>query len=72
MTPQHAWRKSSHSDDGNCVEVACTHEPVLVRDSKNSAGPVLRFDPTQWRAFMEGLRHGGFECPTATERNKHL
>ncbi|MFG2059398.1 DUF397 domain-containing protein [Micromonospora sp. NPDC048930] len=72
MTPQHTWRKSSYSDDGNCVEVAYTHEPVLVRDSKNSAGPVLRFDPEQWHAFMEGVRDGGFVSPAVTERHKYL
>lgn len=63
MTPQHTWRKSSHSDDGNCVEVACAHEPVLVRDSKNTAGPVLRFGPEQWHAFLNGVRLDEFECP---------
>lgn len=47
------WRKSSYSGGGNggCVEVAFQVEVVAVRDSKDSAGPVLRFSPTQWRAF---------------------
>ncbi|MFI7510541.1 DUF397 domain-containing protein [Micromonospora aurantiaca] len=62
------WRKSSHSDDGNCVEVAETHEPILVRDSKNSAGPVLRFASEQWHAFTEAVRDGGFPSPTAREQ----
>ncbi|MFV2104768.1 DUF397 domain-containing protein [Micromonospora sp. LOL_024] len=64
MTHQHTWRKSSYSDDGNCVEIADTHEPVLVRDSKNSAGPVLRFDPEQWRVFTAAVRDGGFASRT--------
>lgn len=55
MTPQHTWQKSSHSDDGNCVEVAYTDEPVLVRDSTSSAGPILRFDPKQWQTFIKGF-----------------
>ncbi|PZG08046.1 DUF397 domain-containing protein [Micromonospora craterilacus] len=67
MKSQPTWRKSSRSDDGNCVEVAHTHEPVLVRDSKNTAGPVLRFAPEQWHTFMDGIRLGGFESPTAME-----
>ena len=67
MTSRPIWRKSSRSDDGNCVEVALTHEPVLVRDSKNTAGPVLRFAPEQWHAFMEGVRLGGFESLPAME-----
>ncbi|MFG1744837.1 DUF397 domain-containing protein [Micromonospora chalcea] len=45
--------KSSHSDKGHCAEVASTHEPILVRDSKNSTGPVLRFAPRQWRTFTQ-------------------
>jgi len=52
-----AWRKSSHSGDpnGNCVEVATPQEAVLVRDSKNSGGPVLAFPVVQWRAFLGAL-----------------
>ncbi|MBU8857689.1 MULTISPECIES: DUF397 domain-containing protein [unclassified Micromonospora] len=62
------WRKSSHSDDGNCVEVADTHKSILVRDSKNSAGPLLRFAPEQWRTFTQAVRDGGFPFPTAREQ----
>ena len=47
------WRKSSFSGGGNggCVEVAFSAEQVGVRDSKDVAGPVLRFSPAQWRVF---------------------
>lgn len=47
------WRKSSFSGGGNggCVEVAFSVEQVGVRDSKDVAGPVLRFSPAQWRVF---------------------
>ncbi|MEV7770974.1 DUF397 domain-containing protein [Kitasatospora sp. NPDC086791] len=49
-----AWRKSSYSSNegGQCVEVAETTEAVLVRDSKDSNGPHLTFEPTAWRAFV--------------------
>ena len=52
-----AWRKSSYSADpnGDCVEVAPTVPGVLVRDSKNSTGPVLAFPVVQWRAFLGAL-----------------
>jgi len=48
-----AWRKSSFSGatNGNCVEIAFNVEAVAVRDSKDSAGPVLQFSPVQWRVF---------------------
>lgn len=51
------WRKSSYSnsDGGNCVEVS---EPrpgaVLVRDSKNPAGPVLVVGSAAWQGFLRG------------------
>lgn len=39
--PRPTWRRSSRSNNGtDCVEVAGTLD--LVRDSKNTAGPVLR------------------------------
>jgi len=59
------WRKSSHSSSGGCVEVALgTRErDILVRDSKNRNGPVLRFSPLEWNAFINGVRDGEFELP---------
>lgn len=52
------WRKSTYSGDpnGDCVEVARAEVAVLVRDSKNAAGPVLAFPVVQWRAFLNA-RH---------------
>lgn len=54
------WRKSSRSspNGGNCVEVAHSlGGVVLVRDSKDKTGPVLTFEPTAWRAFIEMTRN---------------
>ncbi len=51
------WRKSSYSGgEGNCVEVAGDSRRVLVRDSKNSAGAVLRFSAGAWRKFAEEVK----------------
>ncbi|MET8089271.1 DUF397 domain-containing protein [Micromonospora sp. NPDC005220] len=56
-----AWRKSTRSDDGNCVEVAnAVDGTVGVRDSKNDAGPILEFRSATWSAFTGGLRVGKF------------
>ncbi|MCA1606633.1 MAG: DUF397 domain-containing protein [Acidobacteria bacterium] len=44
------WRTSSYS--GNCVEVAPAADGVLVRDSKDPAGPTLGVTTAQWRAFL--------------------
>ena len=47
------WRKASASTaNGDCVEVATVPAGVLVRDSKDPAGPRLAFTPAPWRAFL--------------------
>jgi hypothetical protein len=58
-----SWIKSSLSfSNGNCVEVATLPEGhVGVRDSKDAAGPVLRFTPSEWDAFLDGVRNGEFD-----------
>jgi hypothetical protein len=54
--PGIAWRKSPTSDTGNCVEVAVARGSVLVRDSANRGGALLRFPPVAWSAFLERAR----------------
>jgi hypothetical protein len=57
------WVKSSLSfSNGNCVEV--TDLPggsVGVRHSRDPEGPVLRFTPGEWDAFLAGARLGEFD-----------
>jgi hypothetical protein len=58
------WRKSSLSSGGdNCVEIAVAHDgSVGVRDSKQRGqGPVLEFTPTEWEAFVGGVKDGEFD-----------
>ncbi|MEV1320080.1 DUF397 domain-containing protein [Micromonospora arborensis] len=55
------WRKSTRSDDGNCVEVASAGDGTVgVRDSKNITGPILEFGPGAWSAFTGGIPAGKF------------
>ncbi|MFI6405276.1 DUF397 domain-containing protein [Streptomyces sp. NPDC050548] len=52
------WFKSSYSDSSNpsdCVEIATTPHTILVRDSKNIAGPRLTFAPDTWSGFVSGV-----------------
>ncbi|RLP90598.1 DUF397 domain-containing protein [Micromonospora sp. BL4] len=52
-----AWRKSTRSGQGECVEVADNLVGVVgVRDSKDPTGPVLTFDPQSWRAFVTAAK----------------
>jgi len=57
------WKKSSFCEDAACVEVSVGDAgmDVLVRDSKDLDGPVLRFTRDEWRAFMEGAKAGEFD-----------
>jgi hypothetical protein len=55
------WHKSSHSfSNSNCVEVAARQTPhgteQMVRDSQDSAGPVLVFSPATWHAFLRDIK----------------
>ncbi|HEX9538184.1 MAG TPA: DUF397 domain-containing protein [Streptosporangiaceae bacterium] len=51
------WRKSSYSGgQGNCVEVAPLRDGVVVRDSKNPSGSVLRFSADAWQAFVSNIK----------------
>jgi hypothetical protein len=57
------WRKSTRSggNGGDCVEVAELDDSVGLRDSKDPAGPILRFGNAAWRAFVTGVRRDMFE-----------
>jgi hypothetical protein len=57
------WRKSTKSAAENCVECATTASAVLVRDSKDPTGPVLRFDPERWTEFIAAVSDGTFAGP---------
>jgi hypothetical protein len=58
------WVKSSLSySNGACVEVAgLPGGGIGVRDSKDAEGPVLRFTPDEWHAFLGGVRNGEFDA----------
>lgn len=54
-----AWRKSSYTgEQGECVELAPLSSDVAVRDSKDPAGPILRFDRSAFAAFINQARDG--------------
>jgi hypothetical protein len=63
-----AWRKSSRSGEsgGTSVEVANGRSVpakrlILVRDSKNSEGPVLSFAGVAWASFARDLKDGRYD-----------
>lgn len=56
------WCRSSYCTgaDATCVEVAIQDANVLLRDSKDPRGPVLRFSREEWLAFLRGAAAGEF------------
>lgn len=59
------WKKASAcSNTLTCVEVFEEDGGnVLVRDGKDPDGPVLRFTPEEWAAFIIGVKYGEFDTP---------
>lgn len=55
-----AWKRSTRCDSGTCVEVASLKDGVVVRDSKDPEGPVLRFTHDEWHAFILGAQQQEF------------
>jgi Domain of unknown function (DUF397) len=48
------WRKARRSaNNGACVEVAPVGGQILIRDSKDPNGPILRCPGHSWRMFTE-------------------
>jgi hypothetical protein len=59
------WHKSRHSGtEDACVETAFLSDgDIAIRDSKDRDGPVLRYTPREWRAFIAGVKDGEFDLP---------
>jgi Domain of unknown function (DUF397) len=54
--PSVVWRRSTKTGGQNCVEVAVVGGSVLIRDSMNPDGGILRLPPTAWSAFLARAR----------------
>jgi hypothetical protein len=52
------WRTSTYSSNGGatCVEIGDGPDDVLVRDTQDRTGPVLRFSLVAWRKFANQVK----------------
>ena len=56
------WIKASASnDEGSCVEQRVADGVIEVRDTKDRSGPVLRFRPDEFAAWLDGAKRGEFD-----------
>jgi hypothetical protein len=51
-----SWRKSSASEDTDCVVVAVKRGLVMVRDSKDAGEAILALSGGDWATFMLRVR----------------
>jgi Domain of unknown function (DUF397) len=56
-----AWRKSTHSNSGGCLEVTSAKGFVRLRDSKQPHSPVLSIPPKAWTALIAQVRDSGID-----------
>jgi hypothetical protein len=52
---------SSYSDTGNCVAVRRLPSGEVVVKHSTRPGPHLLFSPTEWTAFLAGVKDGEFD-----------
>lgn len=53
-----SWRKSTYStgNGGDCVEIGKAAAGILVRDTKDRAGHVMRVSAGEWKRFVGELK----------------
>jgi hypothetical protein len=63
--PALSWRKSKHSAEGDCVEVAARMSfpdrdtgVVFVRDSKHATGAKICLEGDAWQLFVAQAKDG--------------
>ena len=54
--------KASRSHpEGACVEQRRVGDEIEIRDTKDRHGPVLRFTPAEFAAWLDGAKRGEFD-----------
>ncbi|WP_438387654.1 DUF397 domain-containing protein [Actinopolyspora saharensis] len=55
------WRRSTRSEQYNCVEVALVSDGALVRDSKAPEEARVAVTVDQWRRFLAQISAGRYD-----------
>jgi Domain of unknown function (DUF397) len=60
-----AWRKTSFCASGECIEVAQRDDLIILRDSTQPDGRMLRYPAEQWRSFICTVKASEFDSPSS-------
>lgn len=65
------WRKSSRSggNGGACIEVADHAGHVLIRDTQDRQGPMLKVTADEWRRFADQVKRSLAPDPNRVRRH---
>jgi hypothetical protein len=55
------FRKSSFCQSSECVEVARQDGVIVLRNSKETSGGMLRYTAEEWLSFVRGIKAGEFD-----------
>lgn len=65
-----SWRRAAFCGTGECVEVAARDGLIMVRDSKDPDGAILRCSEQEWLAFVSGIKSGEFDDVAGASRQR--
>jgi len=55
------WRRSSFCANGECVEVARLDDMIVMRDSKDPNGHMLRYTTEEFRFLVRKIKAGDYD-----------
>jgi hypothetical protein len=56
-----SWRRASFCASNECVEVAQRNSMIILRDSTQPRGSMLRYAARDWGAFVRSIKSGKFD-----------
>ena len=57
-----SWKTAKGNvDEGMGVRVAASGGSVVIGDAKNPGGPIVTYDASEFKSFIDGVKHGDFD-----------
>lgn len=61
QTEHSSWRRASFCASNECVEIAPHNGMIIMRNSMEPRGLVLRYTAEEWQSFIRGVKAGEFD-----------